>query len=381
MASAFDLSTPELIIREVYGPTGSQILQLTSSPAINSNIYGEVPYMDPTSRYIMFLRRFDSVGPAYLYRIDMERRLVTKVTEEGSAMRGFGVSPDQGAFWYIDQRTETAYDIVRTDFETLEQRRWSFEGGPRPRTMGSLTPDERYFINSAYLGDKRFAILRFDLQENRREVIWEQGEDMCNAHPQLEPGQGRDLLIQHNRGAILDDYGRTILLVGEIGGTLFLIDIEGGNHRTLPVGKPHTPRIQGHETWIGKTGEILLTVGGDREQLSAEGNLLAVRPGDEAARVVAKGAYFDHPNASRDGRFFVSDTSPDAQIIVGSIQTGKWGVLCESGASLSVPQYTHPHPYLSPDNGWVIYSSDRTGVPQVYAAQVPEGFLEELERA
>ncbi|NLD74780.1 MAG: hypothetical protein GX649_18940, partial [Chloroflexi bacterium] len=237
----------------------------------------------------------------------------------------------------------------------------------------------RYYINSAYLGDKRFGIWRLDFQSGERKVIWEQGEDMCNAHPQLDPA-GTDLLIQHNRGAELDDTGRYIRLVGEIGATLFLIDINGENHRTLPVGKPYTERCQGHQCWIGKTGEILLTIGGPREQMTEQGNLLAVRPGDEAARVVAKGVYFDHTNASRDGRFFVSDTSPDARLVVGSLKTGRWRVLCETGSSLSSPQYTHPHPYLSPDNRWVIYNSDRTGIPHVYAAQVPEGLLEDLER-
>jgi len=379
--ATFEQSTPEMIVREVYPATGAHLYQLTSCPAINSNIYGEVPYMDAASRYVMFIRHHDSVGSAHLWRHDFERRLVTKVSESGAGMRGFAVSPDHSAFWYIDQTGGASYDIVRTDFATLEQRRWHYEGGPQPRTMGSLTPDERYFINSAYLGNKRFGILRFDLTTGARDVIWEQGEDMCNAHPQLEPGKGQDLLIQHNRGAILDDTGRHIVLVGEIGATLYLIDINGQNHRTLPVGKPYTPRCQGHQTWIGKTGSILFTVGGEtREELIAKGNLMAVTPGQGEARVVAKGAYFDHPNASRDGRFFVSDTHPAAHIVVGSIKTGRWRVLCESGSSLSIPQYTHPHPYLSPDNKWVIFNSDRTGIPHVYAASVPEGLLDELDR-
>jgi hypothetical protein len=378
--SSFERTTVEMIVREVYAESGAQVYQLTSCPAINSNIYGEVPYMDASSRYLMFTRRHDSVGPSSLWRADLERRLLTKVAESPSGMRGYAVSPNHANFYHISVLSETSFEIVQTNFETLEERRWHFEGGPQPRTMGSLTPDERYFINSAYLGNKRFGILCFDLTQGTYETIWEQGEDLCNAHPQLEPGRGEDILVQHNRGAILDDNGRTLLLVGEMGGTLFLVGRDGSNHRTLPIGKPYTHRIQGHETWIGHTGEILFTVGGPREELIEQGNLLALRPGDAAPRVVAKGAYFDHPNASRDGRFFAVDTSPEARIIVGSIRTGRWRVLCESGSSLSVPQYTHPHPYLSPDNKWVILNSDRTGIPHVYAARVPDGLLEELDR-
>jgi len=90
MATAFEMSTPELIVREVAPESGAQIYQLTSCPAINSNIYGEVPYMDAASRYVMYLRRHDSVGPAHLWRADLERRLVTKVAESDRGMRGFG---------------------------------------------------------------------------------------------------------------------------------------------------------------------------------------------------------------------------------------------------------------------------------------------------
>ena len=47
---------------------------------------------------------------------------------------------------------------------------------------------------------------------------------------------------------------------------------------------------------------------------------------------------------------------------------------------MGFPQYTHPHPYFTPDCRWVIFNSDRTGIPQIYAARVPGGLLESLER-
>ena len=73
--SSFERTTVEMIVREVYAESGAQVYQLTSCPAINSNIYGEVPYMDASSRYLMFTRRHDSVGPSSLWRADLERRL------------------------------------------------------------------------------------------------------------------------------------------------------------------------------------------------------------------------------------------------------------------------------------------------------------------
>jgi hypothetical protein len=36
------------------------------------------------------------------------------------------------------------------------------------------------------------------------------------------------------------------------------------------------------------------------------------------------------------------------------------------------PQWTHPHPSFSPDERFVIFTSDRSGYPQVYAVEVPQ---------
>ncbi len=382
MATLFERTATEWIVRET-APSGAEIHQLTSCPAINDHEYFEVPYMDASSRYVFFTRHHDSVGPTALWRADLERRLLSRVAECRGRMRGQGVSPDQRFFYYIDlQEGGGAYTLFRLDMATLESSSWEFDGALLPRTRGSVTPDGRYYINSAYLGNRRFGLWRCDLQTGERRVIWEAGQDMCNAHPQVDPA-GTDIMIQHNRGAVVDDDGRMVVRFGETGKTIYLIDIEGHHHRTLPWGKPFTRPTMGHQSWIGPTHGILSTVSDRREatnaQLAAEGNLLALWPGEERPVVVGRGYAYDHVNSSRDGRFWVGDEMDAARLVVGSLRTGRSTLLCETGSSLSTPQYTHPHPYYSPDNKWVIYNSDRTGIPHVYAARLPEGLLESLE--
>ncbi len=381
MPTLFERTATEWIVRET-APSGAQIHQLTSCPAINDHEYFEVPYMDASSRYVFFTRHHDSVGTAALWRADLERRLVTQVAVARGRMRGHAVSPDHRFFYTIDLQEGGAYTLVRLDMVTLENDTWDFDGALLPRTRGSVTPDGRYYINSAYLGNKRFGIWRYDFSSGERRLIWEAGEDMCNAHPQIDPA-GTDIMIQHNRGAVLDDDGRMVVRFGEIGKTIYLIDIDGGNHRTLPWGKPFTRPTMGHQSWIGKTHGILSTVSerpaATNAQLAEEGNLLALWPGAERPIVVGRGYAFDHVNASRDGRYWVGDESGAARLVVGSLRTGRSALLCETGSSLSTAQYTHPHPYYSPDNRWVVYNSDRTGFPHVYAARVPDGLLASLE--
>jgi len=368
----------EAIQRGTDPDSGATLKQITSGVAIHTQIYGEVPYSDPDSRYVIFTKAKDTHGPIEVWRADLQTDYLTPVCDSVPSIRGMAVSPDQKHFYCVRGHDEDRFEIVRTDIASLEQTGCAFNGPPFVRALGSMSPDGRTYITATQLGLNRYGIVRCNLQAVEREVIHE-GPEICNAHPQLEPGRGERILVQHNRGCEFDDEGRTIRLTGEMGATLYLIDIDGGNCQELPVGKPFTHRCQGHQCWIGVTGEILLTVAGSREESIEEGNLLALRPGEDAPRVIAKGHFFWHPNASRDGRFFVSDVSGTGEIVVGSLHTGRNRVLCQSGSSCGRPQYTHPHPYFTPDCRWVIFNSDRTGIPQVHAARIPEGLLEGLD--
>ena len=372
------ITVRETIHRGADPSSGATIKQLTSGPAIHTQIYGEVPYTDAGSRWFVFTKQRDTHGPVEVWRADLQRDWLTPVCDGVGGISGMAVSTDQRHFYCVRSHGEDAFEIVRTDIETLEQTAIAFTGPPFVRSLGSVAPDGRTYITGTMLAPGRYGIVRYDLEAATREVIHE-GPEICNAHPQVEPGEGQQILVQHNRGCEIDEQGRVTRSVGEMGATLYVIDIDGGNYQELPVGKPDTHPVQGHQCWIGATGEVLLTIVGQREEMIEKGNLLALRPGDEAARAVSTGHAYWHASASKDGRFFVSDTIGEALIVVGSLRTGRARVLCESGASAGSPQYTHPHPYFTPDCRWVIYNSDGTGIPHVHAARVPEGLLEELE--
>jgi len=369
----------EFVPRETHPESGSQVTQLTSGTTIDCNIYCEVAYMDANSRYVMFTRGESAAGPYELWRADFGRGACGPVFSGADSLRGAAVSPDQRYFYCGFARRDLPTTVMRVEIETLQVERIALPGAPRIRSLGSAGPDGRTYIYGCMLDPRRFGIVRADLMDGSWLVIHEDPE-ICNPHPQIEPGRGEHFLIQHNRGCEIGPDGAYTRLVGDIGATLYTIDREGRKSE-LPVGLPHTARCQGHQCWIGSTGEVLLTVwhADTRDNLKL-GNLLGVRPGDAAARVISAGHVYCHPNASKDGRFFVSDSrAPGHPIVVGSVRTGRSRVLCISGASIGRPQYTHPHPWFSPDRRWVIFNSDRDGVPRPYAASVPDGLLEELE--
>ena len=62
-------------------------------------------------------------------------------------------------------------------------------------------------------------------------------------------------------------------------------------------------------------------------------------------------------------------------------QSGLYGVAVIDLAmrkAWMISDYTHPHPFFLGDGKTVGWNSDVTGVPHIYCARIPEGFLEEL---
>ncbi len=368
----------ESIVRESYPLSGSKIIQLTSSPIISDNIYGEQPCCSSDGNRIAFLRYLHSADfNKELWVCDLEK---LKITFIDKPILSIGCSAYKGFVYYETLRNRRRV-LVKLSLDTFETEEvFDLSGLPKFMTLGTVSPDQRYYVNLVRLGIKRYGLIRLDLKKGSWKIIHEKS-DIINPHPQFEPGKGNDILVQHNRGGVLDIAGNIVRLVGEEGATLYVIDKDGKNLRPLPVGKPYTPPITGHECWIGTTGEIILTISISPLEAHTKGNVLAVKPGDKKARVISKGFLLSHISASKDGKFFVGDALnlPSKPLILGSIKTGKTIVLCNTLTSAGSPQYTHPHPYITANNKWVIFNSDRTGVPQIYAASIPEDILDFLE--
>ena len=268
---------------------------------------------------------------------------------------------------------------MRLNLKTLElDETVELDACPRYRwPICTIPPDERYFVSNLRVNRDTWGLFRVDLTNGQWSVFHEH-KDICNPHPQFEPSQGRDILVQHNRGCDVDPEENFTLLVGEEGATLYVIDRDGGNYRPLPVGRPHTGPVSGHECWVGTSGKIILTT------CEAEWNEIhLVAPGDARSRCLWRGIghcmAFTHIGASNDGRYFIVDDLSNGYLYIGSLATGRLLPLCGTGASCAASQYTHPHPYLTPDNRYAIFNSDRTGLGQVWAAELPTGFLAALD--
>jgi hypothetical protein len=361
-------------------PTGAEIWQVTTEEFDQSDIYGEVPYCSRNSRYFVYARRNPALktNRTEFLLVDLgtwnQQRLDVAISISGCAMS------HDGAFYYLKQSDDGSTDLMRADLENGKVTAvYRLPPGLAIRSLGTVTTDGRYYAGGTMTepGWKMFDITLIDLQKGEHRIL-DRDPFILNPHPQFEPGEGQMLMIQHNRGGKYSSDGQLERLVGPEGATLYVLSVPEGRRTELPVGTPHTTSCTGHEAWIGTTGEMLLSVSASGEFRPEKGNLLAVRAG-QPPRVVARGYRFNHVGASRCGRIFSADDwQPPYKIVIGSTQTERAAVICESKTSPTRSQNTHPHPYVTPDLKWVIFNSNRTGQDHVYAARIPDELMATL---
>ena len=90
-----------------------------------------------------------------------------------------------------------------------------------------------------------------------------------------------------------------------------------------------------------------------------------------------------HLMSNHDGSLVVGDGAPhstgdiqlnDPFIWVFDIAADKQTAVCRHDSTWKViegeRQATHPHPSFSPDNRWVLFTSDKEGMPALYLAEV-----------
>lgn len=360
--------------------TGADIWQVTTEEFSQSNIYCEIPYCSADSRYFVYSRSNPKLegNRTELMVVELgtwrKHRLDTAL-----GIRGCAISHD-GIFYYLKRADDEQVDLMRADLASGAIKPvYRLHDDVQIRSLGTVSADGRYYAGGTKVdpGWTMFDILLVDLRQGNQKIL-DRDPFILNPHPQFEPGAGRQLMIQHNRGGRYSANGQRQRLVGPEGATLYLLSVPEGQRTPLQVGTPYTTPCTGHEAWIGNTQEILLSVSAREAFAAQHGNLLGVRAG-QPARVVAKGYRFNHIGVSRCGRLFSGDDwQGNYPLVIGSTRTGRTAVVCESKTSPGRAQNTHPHPYLTPDLKWLIFNSNRAGFPHVYAARVPPSMVQRL---
>ena len=361
--------------------SGAEIIQITSNAVISTNIYCEQRYASADGRRIA-IQRTPFSGPSEIWVCDLPTMRLVRAAEgiplAGNALRNvvyyYAVIAGSGRLMRLD--------LVDLSIKELFQFKSGAQTGgflSPEAPKGTISPDERWFVGGPFrINETRFSLRIVELASGEERNLCEQ-EDMFNPHMQFDPGNSGRLLIQVNRGVKLDQEGNVEQSSGPDGSTLKIVEVPSGKVSPLPAGKPDTAQISGHQCWAGQTGLVVFTAApGVHESMVPGTGVYAAVPGEKAARKVALGQPFNHLAVSDDGKYFIVDDYRTMRVHVGSLASGRFLELCDTRTRQGKPQYTHTHPYMTPDNKHVIFNSNVTGISQVYAAKIPDGFLDTI---
>jgi len=335
--------------------TGARSIQLTSYPTpATSLFYANTNFTPDSSRLIVLCQRAaDRFAPWDLWSVRADGSELRQMTDTDGC-GGFVLSPDGEAVFFHRQGA-----VWRVEMDTLAEERVAEFGGPGQAGHGFISPDGLYYFTARYTPGNSGHVAG-----GRPPIIYrvrtDGSEVMRREPPDAEPW------VLHS----VSPGGHGVLAIATTarGKEYCLLDYDF-NVRGVYT---HTHDFA-HSTFLGRTPEM------QGCGLPPEHALFRIAPGEETPRRVTSGPYFWHSGSSLDGEWIVADTNwPDAGLQLVHVPTGRFAALCMPHSSEGHPQWSHPHPQFSPDALSVLFTSDATGIPQVYLARVSQELRERI---
>jgi hypothetical protein len=324
--------------------TGAKILQLTSFPVTHCHL-GLGDFIAPDgSKFLLSANRFAGRNsPRDLYSIHADGSEFCFLLEDPS---GGVLSPD--ARWvYTGQRGA----VVRLPFEGGKLDT-IFVGSEYDHIMVSARSQDgrSLFAQGRRIDNGTFELMRVDLGTGASQRIVRASYIM----PVLRSRPNGERLVASI--APIGDDGKPSIPWG-----VWEFSSDGQDFLSVPFS-----RSTNHYTPMGDTGSVVTTA-------AHPGNALDIAEAGGKERILAQGAGFWHVSSDASGEWLAADTNwPDVGLQLVHAPSGRFGVLCHTGASAGHPQWTHAHPVISPDARWVLYTSDQTGISQVYLVEIPD---------
>ncbi len=353
---------------------GALIRQVTDHPSIHHHPFFFVPAYDDAMRRLIFISH-RSGSPQIFAEERVSGKLVQLTDRESIAAYSIYPSHD-GRYVYFTAgsgafrvHTETQREEQLVDLGALGDAHLR-EAGMVADAMGTtaLSFDDRYWA------------LRFSIGGSANLAVIDTASGNC------------DIILQRDTIAHLmfcPDDNNLLYYAGPLKDRVWIIKRDGGDNRRLYQRAPGEWIT--HEVWIP----------GRRELAFVDWNkgirCINVDNGVER-RLTSFNAW--HAICNPQGTIMVADTNfPDIglQLFNPLDGIGAPHTLCQPQASnagdhwggpfpyedgpikVNAPQHTHPHPSFSPDSRRVVFTSDRTGMAQIYEVEIPENLLERLQ--
>ncbi len=368
-------SESQVIIDE---KTGVSIRRVTTHPSIHHHPFYYLPAYDMAMRWLVFISH--RTGTPQIFVEDRQSQQLIQLTDRPD-LSEWSIHPshdgkyvyfttEQGA-WRVDCETQLEEELVHFGGDDIR------EPGMVGAAMGttSVSHDDRWWAVPIKAKDVA-SLFVINTNTGDHDVILQRD---TIGHPQFHP-----------------DDAQLLRYAGPYDQRLWVINRDGSDNRLVYKREESIKQWIVHETWMPGRRELLATdwphgvVGIDIDT-------------GKVRQVCGFNAW--HPMVNRQGTLMVTDTTypdvglhlfdPQCRVNSNGNGTGNSNandqttLLCESRATnigahwnsdhcpyddgpvdVFSPQHTHPHPNFSPDGSRVVFTSDRTGVAQIYEVEV-----------
>lgn len=358
--------------------TGHEVIRLTPPHIVCHRNYFYQKCFTRDGSKLIFGGAFE--GHWNYYLLDLNRQQATQLTE-GAGDNTFGgfLADDDKSLWYVKNNRE----LRRVDLASLEEHvtyevddAWVAYGtwvanSDCSQLVGieikksdwqPLTDWSKF--RAFYFTQPECRLIKVDLRTGDRKVILQ--EKRWLGHPLFRPFDDNTVAFCHEgpRDAI--------------DARMWLINADGSNLRKV---RQHAPGESfTHEFWV-PDGSALYYVA--HKENDPQRYLFSADPQSLENRQLMAIPPCSHLMSNHDGSLIVGDGSPhntgdislnDPFIWVFDSKKGTQKAVCQHNTSWKVldgdRQVTHPHPSFSPDDKWVLYTSDEEGMPALYLCAV-----------
>lgn len=358
--------------------TGHDVIRMTPPHIICHRNYFYQKCFTRDGEKLIFGGAFE--GHWNYYLLDIPNQQATQLTD-GAGDNTFGgfLSADDRSLWYVKDNRQ----LRRVDLQSLEEHvvyevddEWVAYGtwvanSDCTKLVGIEIKKSDWQPLTTWSKFREFwytrpecRLINIDLQTGEQRTILQ--DKLWLGHPIYRPFDDNTVAFCHEGARDLID------------ARMWLINEDGSNMRK--VRQHQSGESFTHEFWV-PDGSALYYVA--HQENDPQRYLYSADPVTlENQRLMAIPPC-SHLMSNHDGSLVVGDGSPhntgdislnDPFIWVFDVKSGEQKAICQHNSSWKVldgdRQVTHPHPSFSPDNQWVLYSSDAEGMPALYLAKV-----------
>jgi len=343
--------------------TGNEVWQMTNHDSMSLAVYFERQAFTRDDRYLVFCS--ERTGKWQIFRADLTNGEIVQITDDkGIDPFMITIHPDDEHVWYIYEKILYRANVASLEEEPMIDFGDSFAG--KVGFSSSFTTDGRYTLITT-VSDAAWCIYRVDLKtkEVEQALEWTEGTFshalICPTDPDLitfVPGPD----TQQDMSLPMDKRARA-----------WMVNMKSGETKqflTMPYGFSAT-----HETFSADgnrfyfyrkerpSGEPVTVCSIDQQGNDFQEHYF----GEKIGIAIAHGV------SSNDGNWFLTDGDDRDHnpLILFNLETGKDIFLCWPNSSITkFGQYSHVHPSLSKSGRFACYTSDVSGMPQVYVVPI-----------